>query len=132
MANLARDYHEQLQQDNTELNEMEREGAINTVLEVINIRITEADQSNLARKLSNTDIQDALKLSANGKAPGINGITYEVWKFLDAKYIEDYNSEKPSFNIIEVMTKVFDDIETHGLINDSNFSESWMCPCTKK
>ena len=132
MANLARDYHEQLQQDNTELSEMEREEAINTVLEVINIRITETDQSNLARKLSNTDIQDALKLSANGKAPGINGITYEVWKFLDAKYIEDYNSEKPSFNIIEVMTKVFNDIETHGLINDSNFSESWMCPLYKK
>src|SRR6266540_3764852 len=132
MANLARNYHEQLQQDNTEFNEKEREQAINNTLEVINIRITETDQSNLARKLSNTDIQDALKLSANGKAPEINGITYEVWKFLDEKYIKDYNSEKPSFNIIEVMTKVFNDIEEHGLIKDSNFSESWMCPLYKK
>jgi len=124
MANLARNYYEQLQQDNTEFDEIEREQAINNTLEVINTRITETDQSNLARKLSNTDIQDALKLSANGKAPGINGITYEAWKFLDEKYIKDYNSEKPSFNIIEVITKVFNDIEEHGLIKDSNFSES--------
>ena len=132
MANLARDYHEQLQQDNAELDEIEREQALRTALEIIDIRVAEADEANLARKLSNTDTQDALQLSASGKAPGINGITYEVWKFLDMKYMEDYKSENPSFNIIEVMTKVFNDIETHGLIKDSNFAKSWMCPLYKK
>jgi hypothetical protein len=30
------------------------------------------------------------------------------------------------------MTKVFNDIERHGLIENSIFSESWMCPLYKK
>lgn len=46
--------------------------------------------------------------------------------------IQDRDTERPSFNVIEVMTKVFNDIETYGPIKDSNFSESWMCPLYKK
>lgn len=127
-----RDYHEKLQWDNIESDEIEREQTIKNALEIITARISEFDYENLAAKLSTSNIQDALKLSAMGKAPGINGITYEVWKYLNNKYIEDRDLGKPSFNVIEVMTKVFNDIETHGLVKDSNFSKSWMCPLYKK
>ena len=52
MADLARNYHERLQKDNIEPDEIERECAIKDVLETITTRIEQNDQTNLAEMLS--------------------------------------------------------------------------------
>jgi Reverse transcriptase (RNA-dependent DNA polymerase) len=71
-------------------------------------------------------------LSANFKAPGLNGITYELWKTLDARCQTARSLDKPAFDILRAMTQVFNEIETHGIVKGTGFAESWMCPLYKK
>jgi hypothetical protein len=82
-------------------------------LEFIDSQLSDQDVLDLSQKLSATDIEKALHLSANGTGPGLNGITYEVWKSLHTKFLEDKKSGDSAFDIIGTMTKVFNDIETY-------------------
>ena len=34
----------------------------------------------------------------------------------------------PHCDIVSILTKVFNDIEEHGIAPDVNFNEGWMCP----
>jgi hypothetical protein len=42
------------------------------------------------------------------------------------------DEQKPTFNVIKFLTMVFNDIEMHCLIKDSDFNIGWMCPIFKK
>jgi hypothetical protein len=86
----------------------------------------------LEAKLTLEDVRRALKLSANNKAPGLDGITYELWKTLDSRYQTAISLDKLAFNILNAMLKVYNDIETHGMLKGTGFSKSWMCPLYKK
>ncbi|EEB97152.1 hypothetical protein MPER_03581, partial [Moniliophthora perniciosa FA553] len=77
-------------------------------------------------------VSEALQLSANGKAPGLDGIPFEVWKSLESRYETDLGAEIPSFNVILALAYLFNDIEQHGKLPGSSFAESWMCPLYKK
>jgi exonuclease III len=135
MADLAKDYYENLQLDNYPVDDQAREEAIANVLGRVKVCVSEEDIPSLKARLDELDISEALTLSTNGSSPGLDGITYEVWKTLDAQFTkdsEDSEEGKEAFDIITMMARIFNDIELHGMVKDTNFSESWMCPLYKK
>jgi hypothetical protein len=109
-----------------------RDHTIEVVLSRTACKANNGQVRDLSNKLTREDIQEALKLSANGKAPGLNGFTYEFWKILDDRYRTAVSLEKEGFDIIKVLLLVFNDIETNGMVVGTAFSESWMCPLYKK
>lgn len=75
-----------------------------------------------------------MRRSENGKSTGINRIPYEFWKLTNTIHIEN-TKERPneaSFDVVLALLQVYNDIETHGVQNDTNFAAGWMCPLLKK
>ncbi|KAJ7042636.1 Endonuclease/exonuclease/phosphatase, partial [Mycena alexandri] len=132
MATLAKDYHEKIQSDESNVPTATREEKIKQVLENTKRETTEEQKNLLKAKLTIDDVRNALKKSANFKAPGLDGITYEVWKTLDARHTTAVKLEKPAFDILGAMLRVYNNIETHGMVEGTGFSKSWMCPLYKK
>jgi Reverse transcriptase (RNA-dependent DNA polymerase) len=77
-------------------------------------------------------VETALKKAKNGSAPSLDGCPSELWKTLNKRYERATKLRKPGFNIIKVLTTLFQDIQTHGVSPQSNFAEGWMCPIYKK
>jgi hypothetical protein len=132
MATLARNYHNKIQKDGRETAPDIRDHTIDVVLERTARRVSASQKQTLSRRLTRDDVKQALKLSANNKAPGLNGFTYEFWKTLDARFETAKSLEKPGFDILRALQLVYNDIEVHGMIQGTAFSESWMCPLYKK
>jgi exonuclease III len=132
MATLARNYHKKIQSDRTDTPTEVREQKIQIVLGRTARKTTEEQNEMLKAKLTLEDVRRAIKLSANNKAPGLDGITYETWKTLDSRFQTAKSLDKPAFNILDAMLRVYNDIETHGMLKGTGFSKSWMCPLYKK
>jgi hypothetical protein len=134
MARLARDYHHNLLSDGLNNPPEYRAQITQKVLDSIlpEDKLKNAPKGELAKHLTQEEVQEALKTSENGKATGINGIPYELWKVLDDKYECQAKKEKPAFNIIGALTKVYNDIEKHGVDKKTGFVSGWMCPLYKK
>jgi len=84
MAEIARKYHEDLLTQGLHPDEGEREAAIETVLEEIDdaTKLNEPAKNKLGTPIDEDIVKLALKESASGSAPGINGLPYEFWKML--------------------------------------------------
>ncbi|KAJ7108520.1 Endonuclease/exonuclease/phosphatase, partial [Mycena epipterygia] len=132
MATMARNHHNKIQSERTNTPAEIRQNKIETVLNRTKTKTTEAQNEILRARLTLSNVREALKLSANNKAPGLDGITYEVWKTLDARYQTATSLDKPAFDIMNTLLRVYNDIETHGMIKGTGFSKSWMCPLYKK
>ncbi|KAJ4496671.1 hypothetical protein C8R41DRAFT_761546, partial [Lentinula lateritia] len=132
MANMMRDYHENLQRDLQTPNTDQREHSMNEALKTITVQISEEHKQHLQKLTSLTDVDEALKLSANYKAPGLDGICYEIWKLLHARYKNAKAHQQKAFNIVYTLNRVYNDIELNGMAENTRFSESWMCPLYKK
>lgn len=132
MAELARDYHENLQIDENLPAEELREEKIRTVLENITAKTTDEQFEAMKRQLLEEDVAAALKNSQNNRAAGLDGATYELWKTIHTRYLEDIRGNRQAFNLIGLMTRTFNDIESFGVVPSTNFSEGWMCPIYKK
>ena len=65
---------------------------------------------------------------------GIDGIPYELWKTLLQKHNQNEKSNitKSTFNVTKVLTYIFQDIQTHGVGLETDFTLGWMCPIYKK
>ena len=134
MAELARDYHNNLLLDGLNTPADERETVISEVLASTLLKDTlpNTDKESMSHKLSEQDVCEALKSSKNGTSTGVSGLPYELQKILNDKYEADVKADKPSFNIIKTLTRVFNDIEEYGVVPTTNFAEGWMCPLYKK
>ncbi len=84
MANIGRDYHSHLQSICQSVSEKDQNDKIRAAVELIKTEVTHEQARILGQLLSRDDVQQALKLSANNKTPGLNGIPYEVYKIIDA------------------------------------------------
>lgn len=62
----------------------------------------------------------------------MDGCPYELWKTLQTKHEEAKQPNQPSFDIIKTLAILFNDIQTHGVAEGSNFALGWMCPIYKK
>ncbi|KAJ7026422.1 hypothetical protein C8F04DRAFT_966373, partial [Mycena alexandri] len=132
MASMARDHHDNLQSERKDIAPEVREEKIRIVVDRVKRKLTPQQIQTLKEKLTIEDVRNALKLSSNFKAPGLDGILYELWKTLDARCTTATAQEKPAFDIIKIMHRVYNDIEKNGIVIGTKFSESWMCPLYKK
>ena len=88
MTNLARDHHENLQDQDIHLADDDEEycrkmnGILNEIRD--DQQMSEIDRRKTDWSLDYAQIMIALKLSKNGTATGLDGCTYELWKELNA------------------------------------------------
>jgi hypothetical protein len=81
-----------------------------------------------------TEIQteEALHLSKNSSATGIDGCPYELWKIVKKRHENTTGEGNPSFNIVKVLTSILWDIQQNGVDENTQFALGWMCPIYKK
>ena len=77
-------------------------------------------------------IEHALRNVKLGTASGPDRIPYEVWKHLDGLQKVVKANNKPYFDMINCMTMVIQDIQTHGVAPGTNFTLGYLCPIYKK
>ena len=136
MANLARNYHENLQYEGVGLpyDHQNYETNIKDILEEIpwNQRLTNEVRNNIEWRVEADQIREAMSLAKNGSATGIDGLPYELWKELDRTYVKAEEEGSNGFDIADTLAVVFQDIQDHGVDERSNFALGWMCPIYKK
>jgi exonuclease III len=133
MAELARNYHETLQDKHLADAETKEKASVE-ILELLDAKISRQHKADLAKYLTYDEISNTIRYLPRGKAPGKDGIPNELWKDLWDKHqkTKDKSGDKKSFDITKVLTKVYNDIEKYGITPNSCFSEGWMCPIYKK
>jgi hypothetical protein len=82
MAEIARNYHDSLQQKGLPSEDIQTEASEHVVLGVIKTQLPAEERSLLEQTLTKQNIEEVLKLLPNGKATGIDGLPYEFWKWL--------------------------------------------------
>lgn len=132
MVELARNYHNDLQKDENPAPRDIREEKIQEVLGNLKSQTTAEQKRILETKLSESDIVQALRACENFKAPGLDRVPYELWKVLQDRNTEAKRLDRPAFDIVKVLTTVYNDIESHGVAEKTHFAEAWMCPLYKK
>jgi hypothetical protein len=137
MAEIAGDYHYDLQADGMDVAQDLRNEARKVALDSLPQTSEEADMKSLSEKLTEDDVRTTLREAASGKAAGINGIPTEFWGRLESinkanASEKDGVPRKKTCDIIKVLTWVFNDIEQHGMVDGTDFSLGWMCPLFKK
>jgi ribonuclease HI/exonuclease III len=135
MADMAREYHDKLQDDTLEQSrvlEDERREVIEDAVRKLDPKLDNEEVQFMEQLLTEEQVLEALKLSDNGKAAGLDGTIYELYKTLHERFTEDRKCNRDAFNIIATLMAVFNDIELHGVVDGTKFSEGWMCPFYKK
>ena len=136
MADLAKDYHKNLQSADLLPDSEDHEESRNLVLAEIPIHQTLSKEDAAAMNCNMTEkqLEGALHLSKNGSATGIDGCPYELWKKLKSVFdtAADDASEKARFNITKTLTTVLTDIQEYGIDDKTSFALGWICPLYKK
>lgn len=130
MAGIMARHHNRIQDDNEDTLPTQRAEALAEVLEYVDTSAAEAIVP-LGMRLSYDTILEALKRTPSGKAAGINGIPTELYKTMNDRWLTTRNGRKPSTDIVRVLQTLFNDIEEHGMI-ENTFTEGWICPIYKK
>ncbi|KAJ3999732.1 Endonuclease/exonuclease/phosphatase [Lentinula boryana] len=133
MAELAKEYHNNLQQLGIDDNRsLERNHAINDTLDEIKTAINNEQQEQLKGKFNPPEIREAVRLTKNNSAPGLDGVPYELFKTIIRQCEEDKKVGNDTFDILMLMSAAFNDIAEYGIVEGSDFSDGWMCPIYKK
>ena len=135
MAELAKKYHDNLQkQDITVQSSEERANDIELALRVIpqHQQLDDPERSPMYNPTTEAQTLKALKFAKKNTATGMDGCPYELWKALNQRHEEKTKLNKPSFDIVKTLTKVFQDIQTYGVDEKATFALGWMGPIYKK
>ena len=136
MANLARNYHEELQYNDINLQSDDPEYMTRTkqILDEIppDQRLSEEERNTFKWEIDPDHVREALSLAKNHSATGLDGCPYELWKELDKINDQAQEAGRKSFDIAATLATVFQDIQEHGVDERSNFALGWMCPIYKK
>ncbi|KAF5342495.1 hypothetical protein D9611_001696 [Ephemerocybe angulata] len=133
MAEIARDYHEQLQND-TQHTEQEREAATEEVLASLDPRVDDGNATHLKTNLTRDEVRTAMMSMPNGKASGPDGITTDLWKVLITRWETQVKAggNGKAADVVSLLQHAFNDIEENGISATSSFAKGWMCPLYKK
>jgi hypothetical protein len=138
MANLARDFYEKLQdsKDGMEQHPLKwvenMEEVLGAIPEEQKLRKEDAE-SPMANQLPRETIEKVLRLAAGGRATGMDGLPYEIWKTLQSMYEQTKtNNAVYSFDIVGMITLVFWDVQEYGVDDKTKFTLGWLCPLYKK
>ncbi len=130
MAELAMRHYNGLQRDD-DLRATEQETATAEVLESIDTVVSTHEKGDMSRRLTDREVDEAIRASANGKAAGLDGLPTELWKLLLHRYRAAIVKKRPGFNIVRTLRLVFNDIEEYGIVEDTGFANGWICPIYK-
>ncbi|KAF7351516.1 Reverse transcriptase domain-containing protein [Mycena sanguinolenta] len=138
MAEIARDYHKDLQSDGQNIPQSVREAALTEALNAVPPPCPGVNMEGLRKKVTEDDVRQSLLSAAPGKAAGMDGIIAEFWQKLNRMYEDsqktkgDSNQDQERGNIVKVLTWVYNDVEEHGVVEGTDFALGWMCPIFKK
>jgi len=136
MAQLARNYYKTLQQSDPviNLNPEENDRQLESILDEIpnNQKIETPDETALNWPITQNQVLRALHLMKNAMATGLDGCPYELWKTLKDQYDAATRTNQNAFDIVKVLTAVFNDICLYGVDPRTGFAQGWMCPIYKK
>lgn len=135
MAEMARDYHDNLQKDSLEEERLSpnREAAIVSALDAIKARVSEDQAEQLGQELTWDECEIALRFSKSGSAPGLDGLPYDLWKTLHARFVEDSrHDDRTPFDVLMLLMSVFRDVKRYGVCETACFADGWMCPIYKE
>ena len=135
MAELAKKHHENLQKENIpDFDDPERARELEEILRrILQIqKFPNPRNSELNEGITTEYVEEALKRAKNGSATGLDGCLYELWKELKKNFDSALKNGKRSFDIIQTLTDVFQDIQFHGTMPGTSFANGWMCPLYKK
>ena len=134
IVKLARDHHENQQNDNPHPNLDERRRFIDEILLAVpeSQRLPEPERSPLNWEAQEDTVRQALDIAKDGTAAGLDGCPNELWKKLKLRQNTACKSNRRGFNILKGLTILIRDIQKHRVDEKSNFAEGWMCPLFKK
>jgi hypothetical protein len=136
MANLAWNYHENLQYEGLGIpkNHPDYRPKVEEILDEIPPaqHLSEEETHTFKWKVELEHIREALSLTKNGSATRIDGLPYELWKELDNMNESAQKKESEGFDIADTLALIFQDIQENGVDERSDFSLGWMCPIYKK
>ena len=133
MAEIAKEYHEQLLAIDRNPGEEPDERRLTKVLENVNAKLSPEGISTLRGDINEEEIAVAIMSTANDKVAGLDGVPVELWKLLHQQYKSAKENERHKYcNITAVLAKIFKNISMNGVTDGTNFSEGWMCPIYKK
>ncbi|KAJ7054858.1 hypothetical protein C8F01DRAFT_937942, partial [Mycena amicta] len=129
MAELARDYHDAIQKDETEEDPERKLHDIQAVLEFVEGSSGVPGMEDLGRETTEEEVIVAMKDSKKGKAAGLDGIPTELWQKLHTIALESAKKNKetddvplPVFNITGVLTIIYNDIRKNRVVAGTGFS----------
>jgi hypothetical protein len=130
MAEMARDYYDSIQTKDCP-DEYGRIMATNITLEKCSVQLSKMEFNEMDKNLTTDDIAQALRLSNNGKSPGLDGIPHEFY-ILDIIFRQSLGTVSQKFDILGSLNRLYTDIETYGIAECSKFNAGWLCPIFKK
>ena len=136
MAELTRDHHEALQNEDIDPNISSEE--YDTILDevlneiLVSQRLEDPERTNMSWKVTEEQVSQALHRTKDGTATGLDGCPYELWKMLEKRHNILRHKNVPSFDVIKTLTHLFQDIQEHGVDDRTDFTTGWMCPLFKK
>ncbi|KAI9056338.1 DNase I-like protein, partial [Trametes sanguinea] len=134
MADLAKRHYDGIQCDGPEVTSgAQRERDVATALAHVKSRVEGEQAARMAAPLTRDELEVALHEAKNGTAPGLDGIQYEVWKTMDARYREDRrHRDRPTCDILAILHAAIRDVQEYGVEDGLGFTEGWMCPIYKE
>jgi hypothetical protein len=76
----------------------------------------------MGNNLPTRDIDEALKLVHNRKAPGLDRIHYEFYKLLDILFHQCKGTDRKMFDVLAFLTNLYTDIERYEIVQCSEFN----------
>ena len=138
MLKIARTHHSELQRE-PEMNDSQRD-AIKTILSDVKRHLNDKEIREINKDVSFKEVNETIRKSPSGKAPGPDGIPNEFWK-QEIKWREKEKEknktqlEKGTLGtrpcIIAMMTRMLQDVESFGPM-DTRFMEARMGLLYKK
>ncbi len=133
MAEVAAAFYEGLQADDYDgMTGAQVEATTRDALRPMDARLDDGQRSLLDGRIAVVEVDQALVASANGKAPGLDGLPAELWKECRKLCKRDTAKGRSAFDIVKVLTAVYNDIEANGVRQGSDFTKGWVCPIYKK
>ncbi|OSC96248.1 DNase I-like protein, partial [Trametes coccinea BRFM310] len=133
MAEMACSHHSRMQDDEEGVPEQgQREQCIQEALRSLDQSLNDIERESMGKDITYSECELALKTAKSGTAPGRDGIPYEVYKTMHARFVEDSRHEdREAFDIVKVLHSVCIDIQIHGVAESVPFTEGWMAPIYK-